>query len=143
MVTKSFSKFWEINYGKTPLLAHILRGRFAYKWFRIHNLPDSKRYANNENEMQTILHRQNTLISDLIGNGQEYLLLFYAISENPESVRFNLISDIVLLDNIRLDIALPENYEGECYLISGFINKTWKIIGMGYKHHSLNTKPPP
>jgi len=132
MVTqKNFQDFWENNYKNIPLLGHILREEyFADRWFRIHSLPDSKRYADNDAEMKIILDRQNTLISDLIGNDQAYLLLFYAISENPKSVRFNQISDIVLLDNIRLDIALPENYEGDCYFISGFVNKTWEATSI-------------
>jgi len=125
MVTKEcFQEFWGNNYGDIPPLTHILRDELLTdKWFRIHSLPDSKRYADNDAEMKIILNRQNTLISDLIGDSQVYLLMFYAISESPESVRFNQISNIVLLDNIRLDIALPENYEGECYFVSGFVNK--------------------
>ena len=132
MVTqKNFQDFWEINYKNIPLLGHILRDEyFADRWLRIRSLPDSKRYAENDAEMKIILDRQNALISDLIGNGQAYLLLFYAISENPKSVCFNQISDIVLLDNIRLDIVLPENYEGECYFVSGFVNKLWEATSI-------------
>jgi len=128
MVTqKCFQDFWQVNYGDMPPLAHILREKlFSDKWFRIHSLPNSKRYAESDKEMQIILNRQNTLINDLIGNGQAYLLMFYAISESPKSVRFNEILNIVLLDSIRLDIALPENYEGECYFVSGFVNKIWE-----------------
>ena len=78
MVTKKcFQDFWKNNYGDIPPLAHILREVIlADKWFRIHNLPGSKRYADNDDEMQIILNRQNTLITDLIGDAQEYLLLF-------------------------------------------------------------------
>ena len=132
MVTqKCFQNFWECNYGDTPPLAHILQKKlFTDKWFRIHSLPDSKRYADNDAEMKIILNRQNALISDLIGDSQAYMLLFYAISESPESVRFNQIPNIVLLDNIRLDIALPENYEGECYFVSGFVNKIWETTSI-------------
>ena len=128
MVTqKHFQYFWKDNYKSMPLLGHILREEyFADRWFRIHSLPDSKRYADNDAEMNIILNRQNAIIGDLIGNKQAYLLMFYAISESPELVRFNHISDIILLENIRLDIALPENYEGECYFVSGFVNKVWE-----------------
>ena len=128
MVTKEcFQNFWESNYGDIPPLAHILRGELITdKWFRIHSLPDSKRYADNDDEMQIILNRQNALISDLIGSGQTYLLMFNAISENPESVRFDEIADIIRLNSIRLDIASPEYYDSELYLVSGFVNKIWE-----------------
>jgi len=132
MVTKKcFQDFWVNNYGDIPPLAHILREKFfTDKWFRVHSLPDSKRYADSDNETQIILNRQNTLISDLLGDSQAYLLLFYAIYESPESVRFNQIPDIVLLDNIRLDIVLPEIYEGECYFVAGFVSKIWKATSI-------------
>ena len=128
MVTKEcFQNFWESNYGDIPPLGHILREEFfADKWFRIHSLPDSKRYADNDDEMQIILNRQNALINDLIGSGQTYLLMFYAISENPESACFDKIADIIRLNSIRLDIASPEYYDGELYLVSGFVNKIWE-----------------
>ena len=132
MVTqKCFQKFWESNYGHIPPLGHILREEFFEdRWFRIHSLPNSKRYADNDDEMQIVLSRQNTIFNDLIGSGQGYLLLFYTISKTPESVRFNQISDITLLDNIRLDIALPENYDEECYFVSGFVNKKWEAASI-------------
>jgi len=128
MVTqKCFQNFWKSNYGGIPPLGHILREEFfADRWFRIQSLPNSKRYADNDDEMQTILNRQNALISDLIGIGQPYLLLFYAISESPKPICFNQISNIILPDSIRLDIALPKNYDIECYFVSGFVNKIWE-----------------
>jgi len=129
MITKKcFQDFWRRKYGDMPPLSHVLREEFfTDKWFRIHSLPNSKRYADNDDEMQIILKRQNTLISDLIGSRQAYLLLFYAISENPESARFDQISNIILLSSIRLDVALPDDYEHECYFISGFVNKVWEV----------------
>ncbi|MCL2436522.1 MAG: hypothetical protein FWD00_00630 [Clostridiales bacterium] len=129
MITqKHFQDFWKSNYGNMPPLAHILReGLFADKWFRIHSLPDSKRYADNDDEMQIILNRQNTLITDLIGDGQEYLLLLYAITENPTSTRFNQISNCIQVDNIKLEDVVPDYYEGETYFVSGFVNKVWEF----------------
>ena len=98
MVTKEyFQNFWESNYGNTPPLGHILREVFGDKWFRIHSLPNSKRYADNADEMQIILNRQNTIINDLIGKGQAYLLLFYVISESCELVGFNQMEALIYL----------------------------------------------
>jgi len=128
MVTKKcFQDFWRNNYGEIPPLAHILREElFSDKWFRIHNLPGSKRYADNDDEMKAIVNRQNALIIDLIGDGREYLLLFYAISENPASTCFNQISNCIQVDNINLGDVVPDYYEGETYFVSGFVNEVWK-----------------
>ena len=131
MITKKdFQCFWDNNYGSAPPLGHILRERFSDKWFRIHSLPNSKRYAKSDNEIQIILDRQNSLISDLIGSGQSYLLLFYAMSENATSTRFNHISNTIPLDSINLEFSLPEHYEGEYYLHMGFINKIWEATSI-------------
>jgi len=50
MVTqKCFQDFWQVNDGDMPPLAHILREKlFTDKWFRIHSLPSSKRYAESD-----------------------------------------------------------------------------------------------
>jgi len=131
MITqKCFQDFWKSKYGEIPPLSHILREFFTNKWFRIHSLPDSKRYAENDVEMQIILNRQNILISDLFGSHKAYLLLFYTISKKPESARINQISNVIMLNNIRLDIALPEYYDYECYFVSGFVNKIWEATSI-------------
>jgi hypothetical protein len=67
---------WRRTYGETPLVGHVLRDRFPRRWLRIHNLPDSKRYAETEDEHQEILRRQNTLLSDLIGDDRPFELVF-------------------------------------------------------------------
>jgi len=128
LITKEyFEQFWERNYGDTPPVGHILRHRFFNdRWFRIHNLPDSKRYADNSNELKILLDRQNTLITDLIGEGSDYLLLFYRISGKPMTLDFLEIPNAVYLDSIRLDAVLPEDFEDESYLSMAFVNKTWK-----------------
>lgn len=81
--------YWRRNYGETPLLGHALRERFPERWLRIHNLPDSKRYAETEDERQEILRRQNHLFNDLVGEGGPCELVFGYYNEEerlPEEI---------------------------------------------------------
>lgn len=128
MITKEhFERFWKESYGDTPPIGYILRNRFfSDRWFRIHSLPDSKRDADDDNELQTLLDRQNTLINDLIGNHHDFLLLFSQVSNTPMPMHFLEIPNTVDLDSIRLDIILPEDFEDESYLSMSFVNKKWK-----------------
>jgi hypothetical protein len=76
MRPEEFLEHWRRTYGETPLVGHVLRDRFPRRWLRIHNLPDSKRYAETEDEHQEILRRQNALLSDLIGDDRPFELVF-------------------------------------------------------------------
>jgi len=87
---ESFIDYWRRLYGETPLIGHALRNRFPTRWLRIHSLPESKRYAETEDERREILRRQNVLFSDLVGDGHPCELVFgYFGEENrlPENVR--------------------------------------------------------
>lgn len=128
MITKEdFQFFWKTHYSDIPPIGYLLRNYFfTDRWFRIHSLPDSKRYADNKSEMQTILDRQNILIDDLIGE-HSYVLLFYKICENPTSAVFFEIANAIPLDNIRLDLVSPMKFEDECYLIQVIVKKKWVI----------------
>lgn len=63
-----FSKVWRRSFGETPPLGHILRHDFFDYWTRFHALPESKRYADNDDEWSIVLSRANTLASECIGD---------------------------------------------------------------------------
>jgi hypothetical protein len=89
MNPEDFFDYWRRSYGEVPPVGHILRTCFPQRWLRIHNLPESKRYAETEDEHQEILHRQNGLISELIGEGGPCELVFGYYDEEerlPEDV---------------------------------------------------------
>ncbi len=126
-ITKQqFEKFWADKYAELLPIGHIIRNHFFHdRWFRIHSLPNSKRYADNNKEMEIILDRQNALISDLIGEQNQYLLFLSTMSDEPSENFFETVPDAIILNSIRLDTVLSEEYENEFYLHSVFINKVW------------------
>lgn len=72
----AFLEHWRQAYGETPLVGHVLRDRFPRRWLRIHSLPESKRYAETDDERREILRRQNAVLSDLIGDDRPCELVF-------------------------------------------------------------------
>jgi hypothetical protein len=87
---EAFLEQWRWSHGETPLVGHDLRNRLPRRWLRIHSLPGSKRYADTEDERREILRRQNSLCSDLIGDGNACVIVFGYFGEEaqlPEAVR--------------------------------------------------------
>ncbi len=65
----NFQVWWESQFGSLPPVGYMLREHLKDRWFRIHSLPESKRYPEEPAEYDEILHRHNTVASDVLGNG--------------------------------------------------------------------------
>ncbi len=83
---KEFRNHWEILYGKTLPLGYRLREAFPSRWFRIHTLPESKRYPETESETLEILRRHNTVLSDLLEPESDivFVTTTYSFQATPE-----------------------------------------------------------
>lgn len=66
------------------------------------------------------------MISDLVGNRNEYLFLLYVFSEISTSDCFSEVENAIILNSIRLDTILSDDFETEYYLLSSIISKQWK-----------------
>lgn len=66
---ESYPQCWPIGWK--------LRVEFAHRWFRIHSLPESKRYPEREAEYEEILSRHNQLASDVLGVNRRIFLFWY------------------------------------------------------------------
>ena len=75
MSPKQFTQFWAKSYPKTVPIPHFFKYDYANRWFRIHSLPDSKRYAETDAEWAILLERQKTLITDLFGEVERVILV--------------------------------------------------------------------
>lgn len=72
---EEFNLFWRNNFKETIPLNFTFRTTYPNRWLRIHSLPNSKRYAENENEINLLLERQNQVISDSIKENQEVYIV--------------------------------------------------------------------
>jgi hypothetical protein len=75
MTSEQFDTFWTSTYPDTIPLAHYFKNDYKDRWFRIHSLPESQRYANTDQEWDILLSRQNKIISDLIGNSTKMFIV--------------------------------------------------------------------
>jgi hypothetical protein len=81
---QAFFKVWNARYPETPPISHLFKHRLPHRWARIHSLASSKRYAETEAEWACLLHRQNTVIDDLVGLGASITVVINAYKEdNP------------------------------------------------------------
>lgn len=67
MKKEEFNKYWYLNYPESVPIAYLFKYKYTDRWFRIHSLPNSKRYADNNTELELLLSRQNEIITDLFG----------------------------------------------------------------------------
>lgn len=75
MVDDEFLAFWRAHYGDCPPAGFLLLETFPDRWFRVHSLPESKRYADTAREMSALLARHNTVASDVLGDGSPCVLV--------------------------------------------------------------------
>ena len=72
----NFQDTWSsFHKGEVPI-GFLLRPRHPDTWFRIHSLPESKRYAEDETEMQEILRRHSCVADAVLGKGADCILFF-------------------------------------------------------------------
>jgi hypothetical protein len=90
VLAKAFDELWASNYPRAAPLGYLVRQLYPERWFRIHSLPDSKRYPETEAELQLLLERQFTLIHDVFGDLTDAVLVsgYYTIGAEPELEQF-------------------------------------------------------
>lgn len=75
---------WDEYFPECEPIAHLMRDQFRSRWVRFHSLPESKRYPENEEEMQTVLARHNAILGELLGQECGAVLLTTGYSESAE-----------------------------------------------------------
>lgn len=79
----NFRRFWQQHFPNCPPVSHLFRHLLADRWFRIHSLPESKRYAEDETEVAELLMRQNAVLLDIIGTDEECVLVSGNYADSP------------------------------------------------------------
>ncbi len=133
MTKENFQKLWTSNYPNTIPISHLFKQVFSDRWFRIHSLPESKRYAENNNEWNTLLDRQNKIITDLLTGYPTFLLVtgaytseglieLHPLDEVPSIEELTFTS----LEPIDLNEISPNVYEQGQMYTPMFSVQNWK-----------------
>lgn len=66
MTAKEFKLEWNSRFPETDPIGFTLKWVYQKRWFRIHSLSASKRYAQIKEESNILLNRQNQIIDHLL-----------------------------------------------------------------------------
>ena len=67
--------WWDEHFPGSAPIGFVLRQIYADRWLRIHSLPESKRYADTEDEYAELLHRHNKVATDALGDESRCCLI--------------------------------------------------------------------
>lgn len=118
MSESEFIDYWNKEYPESFPINHELKWNYPDRWFRIHSLPESKRYADNEDEYKILLVRQNKLINDLIGQESEVVISFGLYRNDITNDNYKELTDFgEFLKVLTIDLhkERPEEYEDKMY----------------------------
>ena len=65
------------NFGDVPPVGHLLRSAISDRWLRVHSLPQSKRYAETDDEYDELLRRHNELAFEILGSHDRAVLFLH------------------------------------------------------------------
>ncbi|QDK82573.1 hypothetical protein EXU85_29775 [Spirosoma sp. KCTC 42546] len=131
MTKEEFKIFWASRYPDTIPISYLFKQDYPDRWFRIHSLPKSKRYAECEDEWAILLTRHNQIITDLLGSNAKILLV---TGEYNWGERATFITDeeevfkpyhFLRLDNIDLFEFNPDDYDNYEIYRSAFAETIW------------------
>lgn len=75
MSPDQFLALWDARFHGVSMVPHCFRHDLPTRWFRVHSLPDSQRYAADQVEWALLLERQNKVLTDILGEGADILLV--------------------------------------------------------------------
>jgi len=128
MNSEQFKKYWRDHYPESYPIGFELKIIYRDRWFRIHCLPDSKRYADDENEYEIILLRQNNLISDVFADNLDFVLLIGLYSNDLTNENYNdldYLTTFQKVDTVDLHEISPNDYDDEMYYEIFMRNEKW------------------
>jgi len=67
-------RVWNDFFGELPPIGHLMRESLQDRWLRIHSLPESKRYAENELEYSVLLNRHGRVSREILGLAKDTIL---------------------------------------------------------------------
>lgn len=139
MTKEDFNNFWALTYPKTIQISHLFKQDYTDRWFRIHSLPDSKRYADSDNDWTILLTRQNQIITDLFGENAKVLLVTgefnWGERETFITEEENVFKpyNFLRLDDIDLFELFPDEYD-KCEIYRPAFAET---IWIPHNHNNL------
>lgn len=100
-----FSAWWTERFGDVLPLGYVLRTAFPDRWFRIHSLPESKRYVNDDSERRVLLDRQELLADEVVGQKEPCFI----VTPQYEDIALGAKRELVEFPNLTFSCDLRGN----------------------------------
>ncbi len=131
MTATEFEQYWASGYGSTPPISFLFKWDFSERWVRIHSLPESQRYAASDADWKELLHRQNTMLTDLIGSNAPMLLVTGEFTDTSAPVPTELspyLSDFSFTTTspIQLNSLGTDHFGEDTQYYPMFLESTWQ-----------------
>lgn len=127
MTPEQFRFYWRLTYPQSVPVQHLFRHFWPERWFRIHSLPQSKRYAETEKEWDILLERQNTIMSDLLSGAPDVFIITGSESEEEQEQKTSLENyKFIDLPPIDLHQLYPMEYDEGDLFTPSFAKQDWK-----------------
>ena len=91
-----FESWFRERFGATPPLGYRLREDHRPRWLRLHSLPESKRYADNDAERVELRMRASAAASEILPTGSPVWLVSCLFGEEPDQLRLSAAPSLVL-----------------------------------------------
>jgi hypothetical protein len=123
-------ELWQKQFGEFKPLGFLLKVEFFNRWLRIHNLPMSKQYPQDDSEYEEVYKRNIRIIEDNL-NLKEIYIFCTCYQTNQSTVYQN--SNIKSLENINLELYLSDDitdydFPDEPYFRNIYFTKfSWNI----------------
>lgn len=127
MDKQTFQRLWAIHYPQTPPISHQFKRRYLDRWFRIHSLPDSRRYAETSADWQELLFRQNTLMTALFGESSLVWIVIGYYGGDDQSIFADIAKQPLLGEFVW--IVLDGVPDDEQVFKAAFAPMTWRTHG--------------
>lgn len=96
MTAQEFDFLWKRMFPKSIPLPHLFRQDYKSDWFRIRNLPGTKRYPANDKEISALLERQNNIITEVLGNKSKVYGITGEYNFDKDKTRSNYLKSKLL-----------------------------------------------
>lgn len=132
MTTDQFKKYFASNYSECIPVGHLYRTTYPHRWFRIHSLHESKRYPDTPEEWELLLNRQNTIITDVLGEDAViFLVTGYYKTGLPVSIAFEESAflqnkDLTELELNEFNKENSDDFNKDLFYKAFFCRQTWK-----------------
>lgn len=124
MQNEELTNLWNVSFSDFLPIAYELKNKFNERWLRIHALPGSKRYPENEDEYDEIFRRHNLILADLFGADHSFLLITMGYGFNKDSISEEMkLKDLGLQKNFWMSIDVSHEDDKESYYLNLFYDE--------------------